>query len=116
MSNLSPKSTLIFSSVGYDQQLVELAAMRTEELGQLHVLMKSSNSQLEEVIVIGYGTTTRQRVVGAVDQIGAKTFQDRPVGNVTQALQGASPSLTIQQKSMDPNDNSMNINIREYLR
>lgn len=110
--NLSPGSTLVFSSVGYDQQRVELASLRTEELGQLHVVMKNSNSQLEEVIVIGYGTTTRQRLVGAVDQIGSKTFQDRPVGNVTQALQGASPSLTIQQKSMDPNDNSMNINIR----
>ena len=112
ISNLSPKSTLIFSSVGYDLQQVELAAMSTEQLGQLHIQMKGSNSQLEEVIVIGYGTTTRQRVVGAVDQIGAKTFEDRPVGNVTQALQGASPSLTIQQKSMDPNDNAMNINIR----
>lgn len=110
--NLSPKSTLVLSSVGYEQLTVQLASMSTEQLEQLQLVMKHSNSQLEEVIVIGYGTTTRQRVVGAVDQIGSKTFQDRPVGNVTQALQGASPSLTIQQKSMDPNDNSMNINIR----
>lgn len=110
--NLSPKSALVLSSVGYEQLTVQLASMSTEQLEQLQLVMKHSNSQLEEVIVIGYGTTTRQRVVGAVDQIGSKTFQDRPVGNVTQALQGASPSLTIQQKSMDPNDNSMNINIR----
>jgi len=110
--NLSPKSTLVLSSVGYEQLTVQLASMSATQLEQLQLVMKHSNSQLEEVIVIGYGTTTRQRVVGAVDQIGSKTFQDRPVGNVTQALQGASPSLTIQQKSMDPNDNSMNINIR----
>ncbi|MEZ0457641.1 TonB-dependent receptor [Sphingobacterium thalpophilum] len=110
--NLSPKSTLVLSSVGYEQLTVQLASMSATQLEQLQLVMKHSNSQLEEVIVIGYGTTTRQRIVGAVDQIGSKTFQDRPVGNVTQALQGASPSLTIQQKSMDPNDNSMNINIR----
>ncbi|MFC3354909.1 SusC/RagA family TonB-linked outer membrane protein [Sphingobacterium zeae] len=112
LTNLSPKATLIFSSVGYDALTGELSSLRTDGSGQLNVIMKNSNSQLEEVIVIGYGTTTRQRVVGAVDQISAKTFENRPVGNVTQALQGASPSLTIQQKSMDPNDNSMNINIR----
>ncbi|VTR42862.1 TonB-dependent receptor [Sphingobacterium thalpophilum] len=110
--NLSPTSTLVLSSVGYEQLTVQLASMSATQLEQLQLVMKHSNSQLEEVIVIGYGTTTRQRIVGAVDQIGSKTFQDRPVGNVTQALQGASPSLTIQQKSMDPNDNSMNINIR----
>ncbi len=112
LTNLSPKATLVFSSVGYDALSGELSSLRTDGSGQLNVIMKNSNSQLEEVIVIGYGTTTRQRVVGAVDQISAKTFENRPVGNVTQALQGASPSLTIQQKSMDPNDNSMNINIR----
>lgn len=112
ISNLSPNAILIFSSVGYDEVTVALAGKRADELKQLTVVMKNSNSQLDEVIVIGYGTTTRQRIIGAVDQIGAKTFQDRPVGNVTQALQGASPSLTIQQKSMDPNDNAMNINIR----
>ncbi|WP_293889533.1 MULTISPECIES: TonB-dependent receptor [unclassified Sphingobacterium] len=112
MTNLSPKAMLVFSSVGYDALTVEISSLRNDGSGQLNVVMKNSNSQLEEVIVIGYGTTTRQRVVGAVDQISAKTFENRPVGNVTQALQGASPSLTIQQKSMDPNDNSMNINIR----
>lgn len=112
INNVSPKVILVFSSVGYDALNLDLSSVGADRLGQLNVQLKNSNSQLEEVIVIGYGTTTRQRVIGAVDQIGTKTFQDRPVGNVTQALQGASPSLTIQQKSMDPNDNSMNINIR----
>lgn len=74
--------------------------------------LSSSETELDEVIVVGYGTTTRKSVVGAVDQISSKTIENRPVGNVTQALQGASPSLNIQQRSMDPNDNTMNINIR----
>ncbi|MBE8713774.1 SusC/RagA family TonB-linked outer membrane protein [Sphingobacterium hungaricum] len=74
--------------------------------------LQSSSEELDEVIVIGYGTTTRRSVVGAVDQISSKAIENRPVGNVTQALQGASPSLNIQQRSMDPNANTMNINIR----
>ncbi|NQD71611.1 TonB-dependent receptor [Sphingobacterium shayense] len=74
--------------------------------------LQSESQSVEEVIVIGYGTTTRKSVVGAVDQINSKAIENRPVGNVTQALQGASPSLNIQQRSMDPNGNTMNINIR----
>lgn len=76
------------------------------------IKLKEDQKVLDEVIVIGYGTTTRKSAVGAVDQVKAKAIEERPVANVTQALQGASPSLTIQQRSMDPNDNSLNINIR----
>lgn len=92
--------------VGYSDS--EVSVEETE----LTIRMSSDNQSLDEVIVVGYGTTTRRSVVGAVDQINAKTIADRPVANVTQALQGASPSLNIQQRSMDPNSNTMNINIR----
>ena len=63
--------------------------------------MKEDSKLLDEVIVIGYGTTTRKHVIGAVDQVKDKLIKDRPVANLTQALQGASPSLTIQQRSMN---------------
>ncbi len=76
------------------------------------ISLNSLETALDEVIVVGYGTTNRKSVVGAVDQISSKAIENRPVGNVTQALQGASPSLNIQQRSMNPNDNTMNINIR----
>lgn len=77
-----------------------------------NITLKEDSKILDEVIVIGYGTTTRKSAIGAVDQVKSKIIEERPVANVTQALQGASPSLTIQQRSMDPNDNTININIR----
>ena len=39
-------------------------------------------------------------------------FENRPVSNAMQALQGASANLIIQQRNMNPNDNNMSINIR----
>lgn len=78
----------------------------------LSIVLKEDSKILDEVIVIGYGTTTRKSVVGAVDQVKSGFIEDRPVANLTQALQGASGSLSIQQRSMNPNDNQMNINIR----
>lgn len=92
--------------LGYQQSEVQV------DSSEIRIQMSQDNQSLDEVIVVGYGTTTRRSVVGAVDQISAKTIENRPVANVTQALQGASPSLNIQQRSMDPNDNTMNINIR----
>ncbi len=76
------------------------------------IVLVEDSKVLDELIVIGYGTTTRKSVVGAVDQVKSKILEDRPAANMTQALQGASPSLVIQQTSMDPNNNNLNINIR----
>ncbi len=104
--NAPSDGTLIFTYVGFKQNEVLINGQTSLDVTMVE------NEQLDEVIVIGYGTTTRKSVVGAVDQISAKTIENRPVSNLTQALQGASPSLTIQQRSMNPNDNSMNINIR----
>ena len=98
---------LIVSILGFETKEVLVGDAKT-----IQVVLNAAISDLDEVIVIGYGTTTRKRMVGAVDQVDSKLIENRPVGNVTQALQGASPSLNIQQRSMNPNDNTLNINIR----
>ncbi|HLQ99784.1 MAG TPA: TonB-dependent receptor [Sphingobacterium sp.] len=98
---------LVFTYIGFISQEVVL-----QNTSFMEIELQTEQESLDEVIVIGYGTTTRRSVVGAVDQVQSKVLENRPVSNVTQALQGASPSLNIQQKSMDPNNNSMNINIR----
>lgn len=103
----NPTAVLQFSYIGYSQQEVSVNG-RTS----LNIVLKEDAKLLDDVVVIGYGTTTRKSAVGAVDQVKAKMIEDRPVANVQQALQGASPSLIIQQRSMNPNDNTMNINIR----
>src|SRR5690625_1816701 len=95
---------LVFTYIGFISQEVVL-----QNTSFMEIELQTEQESLDEVIVIGYGTTTRRSVVGAVDQVQSKVLENRPVSNVTQALQGASPSLNIQQKSMDPNNNSMNI-------
>ena len=64
---------------------------------------------LSDVLVVGYGTQKRAAVTSAVDQVTAAALQGRPVVNVTQALQGTSPSLIIQQCNSEPR---AGINIR----
>jgi TonB-linked SusC/RagA family outer membrane protein len=78
----------------------------------LTITLKEDVQKLNEVVVIGYGTRERKNLTGAIDQVASNVIENRPVGNAMQALQGLSPNLIIQQKSMNPNDNQMNLNVR----
>lgn len=100
-------SMLVFNYIGYAPLEVTVKDGR-----RLSVVMSEDAQKLDEVIVIGYGTRQRKSVTGAVDQVNSQVFENRPVSNAMQALQGASANLIIQQKNMNPNDNSMSINIR----
>lgn len=103
-----PQGAVIsITCIGY--QTEELVA---EDEKPMTIRLKDEIQKLNEIVVIGYGTRQRKSITGAVDQVGSEVFSDRPVANAMQALQGASANLTIQQRNMNPNDNSMNINIR----
>lgn len=101
----SASSTLVFSFVGYTS--IEQAAGNSSGTIQL----QPANASLGEVVVVGYGTQRRVSVTGAVDKINAAAIEGKPVVNVSQALQGVSPNLIIQQRSFEPGQ-GLNINIR----
>lgn len=103
----NPEAILQFTAVGYITEELPVSSQES-----WRIVMKENIADLDEVVVVGYGTTTRRNIITSVDQVSASQLENRPVANVTQALQGAAPSLSIQQRSMNPNDNTMNINIR----
>jgi TonB-linked SusC/RagA family outer membrane protein len=101
-------ATLVFSFVGYERVEVPLNGQTV-----LNVRMKPNATSLNEVIVVGYGTQKKISVTGAVDKVsGSTAVAGRPVVNTTQALEGESPNLIIQQRGWVPNGGSFNINIR----
>ncbi len=104
--NCKPSDVLVISYVGFLTQEVKAS-------GNLRrIVIKEDAAQLEEVIVIGYGTTTRKSAVGAVDQVRKEMLENRPVANATLALQGAAPNVIIQRRNHNPNDDTNNLNIR----
>lgn len=106
-NSLPDNAVLVYSFVGMKTQ-----EKAVEGKSQLNVTLEEEAIGVDEVVVIGYGTRQKKSLIGAVDQVNSSLIEDRPVGNTMQALQGAAANLTIQQRSMNPNDNSMNINIR----
>jgi TonB-linked SusC/RagA family outer membrane protein len=98
--------TLVFNFIGY--------AAKEQPIGNeatINVQLVPERTSLNEVVVVGYGTQRRSNVIGAVDQISAKAIESKPSINLTQALQGTSPNLIIQQTSSEPGAYA-NVNIR----
>ena len=104
---VSEGAVLLFNYIGYSQEEITVV-----NENPVMVTLKEDTQKLSEVVVIGYGTRQRKSITGAIDQVGTEVFEGRPVSNAMQALQGVSGNLIIQQKSMNPNDNNMNINVR----
>ena len=100
--------TLIFSSVGYISQEVNVASGQT----MLEVSLKIDDKALEEVVVVGYGAQKKVNLTGAVGVIEAKQFESRPVSNVTQSLQGQVPGLLVNQTGGQPGKENFSIAIR----
>ncbi|MCO6149710.1 TonB-dependent receptor [Flavobacterium sp. NRK1] len=102
----SSQSVLVFSYIG--MKTVERPVNNTTSM---NVVMQDDVTTLEEVVVVGYGTQKKTKVIGAIDQVNSGAFKGRANVNTTQALQGKSPSLTIQQTNSEPGA-GLNINIR----
>lgn len=104
--NAGPSATLLFSFIGYHTQEVPVNNRRTIDL-----VLEEDVAQLDEVVVVGYGTQKKVNVTGAVSQIDSKALDDRPVANITQAIQGAVPNLNISFGDGRPGSRA-NLNIR----
>lgn len=90
--NISASSgtTLVISSVGYANKEITLGNETN-----VSVTLTASNSQLEQVIVIGYGTQKRATVTGAISSVNSKTINELPVASVQEALQGRVAGLSV---------------------
>lgn len=103
---VSEDATLIFSSVGFKQQEVQVAGRTVIDL-----TMTSDIRQLEELVVIGYGTVKRRDVNGSVASISGEDISAVPVANVAQALTGRLPGVNVISQDGRP-DANISIRVR----
>lgn len=87
-------STLTVSYVGYINKEVKLGA--SDQLN-LTVPMLVNKNELDQVIVVGYGTRKKSDVTGAITSISEQAIQDVPVANLSQALQGQGAGIDVQK-------------------
>ncbi|AEW00292.1 SusC/RagA family TonB-linked outer membrane protein [Niastella koreensis] len=99
--NADSNSVLILSHVGF-QNLEEKVKGRTV----INSLLLESNSALDEVVVIGYGTQKKRDVTGAIQTISAKNIEERQAVSIYAAIQGAAPGVQVLNTSGAPGSSS----------
>ena len=77
----------------------------------INVTLSNNIQDLNEVVVVGYGTQRRGSVTGAVEAVTSRALEGRPVINMATALQGTAANLIIQQTNFEPGQ-GQTINIR----
>ncbi len=101
--------TLVFTQLGMVRQEIPVTN-RTS----INVTLEEDISELNEVVVVGYGTQKKINLSGSVATVDGKDLVDRPVPNLTAALQGVLPGVTITRGSGQPGDEGYGIRIRGF--
>ena len=78
--------------IGYTNQEIKVGNQKT-----LSIAMKEDSQALDEVVVVGYGTTSKRKTTSAVSTVNSEELAKAPVPNVTQGLAGRAAGLIVTQ-------------------
>ncbi len=106
LPNVKSGDKLVFSFIGFTNYVVTYANQ-----GTINVSLAEDTNQIEEVVVIGYGTTTKKDATGSVTAITSKDFNKGAITSADQLLTGRAPGVRITSAGGQP-DAAPNIRIR----
>lgn len=93
-----PEDTLIIRSIGFIEDHLYVGNQ-----SRINIQLRSSATNLSDVVVVGYGTQRRKDVTGAIASIGTKDFNEGTNVRPIQEIQGKVAGLVITQPNGDPN-------------
>lgn len=85
-------AVLTVSFIGYTTKDIPLKGQR-----QLNITLVEDSKTLQEVVVIGYGSQKKTTLTGSVASVNVKELSQSPSANITNALAGRLPGLTVTQ-------------------
>jgi len=100
--------TLEISFMGYKKQTVKVTSSKET----ITIILEEDSIELENVVVVGYGTTSKQKLTGAVANVSTSDFKNRPITDVSLALQGKVTGVQVTQNSGQPGADGGTITIR----
>ncbi|MDB5031847.1 TonB-dependent receptor [Mucilaginibacter sp.] len=103
-----PNATLTFSYVGFATLDAQVGSTNT-----LNVTLTVTENNLNEVVVVGYGTQKKSLVTGSISSVTSKELENMPINRVEQALEGRASGINVSAASGLPGASST-IRIRGY--
>ncbi|AKQ44481.1 hypothetical protein TH63_00675 [Rufibacter radiotolerans] len=93
--------TLVFSFLGYSNQEINIGSKSVVD-----VKLGQNTETINEVVVVGYGTKTREDLSSSVAVVGAKEIESKPVPSVDQLLQGRAAGVQVTAANGKPGANA----------
>lgn len=100
-------ATLIVSSLGYITKDVQVTGQEN-----LTIVLQTSSTELNQLVVVGYGIEKKADLTGAVASVSQKQLENRPVTSISAALEGTVSGVTVQQTSGQPGRDGGTVTIR----
>jgi len=99
LSVAGPETTLAYSYTGYGSREIKVGQQTRIDLAMV------AGTDLDEIVVIGYGTVKKSDVTGAVSSVSAADFEDQPLTRLEDALQGRAAGVTVAKANGQPGAN-----------
>lgn len=91
LNNINDSTSLTFSSIGFESQTVLLHGRKVVNVQLKH----SAGEKLDQIVVIGYGTSKKSDLTGSVGSVKADELLAQPIANTLQGLQGRTAGLNV---------------------
>lgn len=100
-TQMSDTLNLIFSFIGYEKEIIPVNGRTT-----IDIQLKPESQALNELVVVGYGTTTKKELTGATSKLKGDNVERLNIPRMDQALQGQISGVTINTNSGSPGGSS----------
>ncbi len=97
----APGMTLLVSYIGYTSKEITINNQSVYQ-----IKMTEDTQNLNEIVVVGYGTQKKANLTGAISQVSGDVLNSRPISNLGQGLQGIIPNLNVKTGSGLPGEGS----------
>lgn len=95
--DVNPNQILTISFIGYETKTIPISNQKT-----LNIVLKENVNELDELVVVSYGTQKKRDLTGSVSKIDADVLESLPVGQFAQKLQGQIAGVQINQSTGQP--------------
>ncbi len=93
------EAVLVFTYIGYNPEEVTVGTQTT-----INIALVEEISDLDEVVIVGYGTQKKSVVTGAISKIKGDDLKDMPVPQISQALSGRTSGIRVTSNSGQPGE------------
>lgn len=108
LADVPDNSILVFSSLGYETQEVSVAGKGTT----INVVLAEKNNDLNEVVVVGYGTSLKKDLTGAISQVKATQLENQHPNNVQDLLRGNVAGMNVAFSASPKGGNNSDLQVR----